>query len=69
MIDGNTIKVYTEGKVYVVRYIGITVPRYDDVKEPFGQAAQMKNSKLVFGKEISLMKDVSDKDSVGHLMR
>ena len=69
VIDGNTIKVYTDNLVYVVRYIGIDVPKYDSVKEPYGDAAMFKNSNLVFGKEVSLVKDVSDKDPVGRLLR
>lgn len=69
VIDGDTIRVYTGGLVYVVRYIGIQVPRYDSVKELFGQAAMSKNSSLVYGQDVSLIKDVSDKDSAGRLLR
>jgi len=69
VLDGNTIKVYMEDKVYFVRYIGIQVPKYGEVQELYGQAAMLKNSSLVFGKEVSLIKDVSDKDSAGRLLR
>lgn len=69
IIDGNTIKVLMSEKVYVIRYIGVKVPRDDEVKEPFGPAATNLNSQLVYGKEISLIADVSDKDDRGRLLR
>ena len=52
-----------------MRYIGIAVPKYDEVQELFGEAAMLRNSNLVFGKDVSLVKDVSDKDPAGRLLR
>lgn len=69
VIDGNTINVYTDGLVYVVRYIGIAVPKYDGVKEPYGEVAMSRNSNLVYGKDVSLVQDVSEKDPAGRLLR
>ncbi len=69
VVDGNTIRVYMEDKIYFVRYIGIAVPRYDQVKQLYGDAATFKNSGLVYGKEVSLIRDVSDKDAAGRLLR
>ena len=69
IVDGNTIKVLMNEKVYVVRYIGIKVPRDGEIKEPFGPAATFANSQLVYGKEIVLIPDVSDKDDRGRLLR
>ena len=69
IIDGNTIKVFMDDKVYVVRYIGIDVPAYGEVNEPYGQEAAFKNADLVFSKEIVLIPDITDKDPVGRLLR
>lgn len=69
VIDGNTIKVLMNGKVYVVRYIGIKVPRDGEIKELFGPAATYVNSQLVYGKEVVLIPDISDKDDRGRLLR
>ena len=69
IIDGNTIKVLIDGKVYVVRYIGIKVPRDGEVKEPFGPAATYANGSLTYGKDIVLISDETDKDERGRLLR
>lgn len=65
VLDGNTIKVLMDGLVYVVRYIGIAVP-----ENPFeANAARQFNASLVFGREVILVPDQSDKDSAGRLIR
>jgi endonuclease YncB( thermonuclease family) len=71
VIDGNTIKVLlaSDGKIYVVRYIGIAVPKYGEVQEPYGEAAEIKNYNLVFGHTISMFADAADKDPAGRLLR
>lgn len=69
IIDGNTIKVFIGEYVYVVRYIGIDVPAYGNVSEPFGPEATFKNVDLVYRKEVTLIPDRSDKDSRGRLLR
>ncbi len=69
VVDGNTIRVYMEEKVYFVRYIGIDVPRDDEVKQLYGPAATFKNSSLVYGKQVTLIGDAADKDAVGRLLR
>ena len=51
--------------VYVVRYIGVGLPQ-DHVD---GANAFRANSELVFRREITLIADVSDKDSSGRLLR
>lgn len=65
ILDGNTIKVLIDGLVYVVRYIGISAPEDTIIREK----ARLENAKLVFGKEITLFADQSDKDASGRLLR
>lgn len=69
VVDGDTIRVYMEDKVYFVRYIGIDVPSDGEVKQLYGPAATFTNSSLVYGKQVTLIQDVSGKDPVGHLLR
>ncbi len=69
VVDGNTIRVYTGGLVYFVRYIGVDVPRDGEVKQLYGPSATYENSSLVYGKSVTLIRDVSDKDAAGRLLR
>ncbi|GAG80741.1 unnamed protein product, partial [marine sediment metagenome] len=66
VIDGDTIEVDLNGKVYKVRYIGINSPEYD---QPFGNEATQANSSLVSGKNVILEKDVSGTDKYGRPLR
>ena len=69
VIDGDTIELDTKQKV---RYIGIDTP---ETKHPqkgvecFGKEAYEKNKELVEGKTVQLMKDVSEVDKYGRLLR
>lgn len=65
VLDGNTVRVLIDRLVYVVRYIGVAIPENKD----YANAARIENTKLVYGKEVSLIMDVSDKDSRGRLLR
>lgn len=65
ILDGNTINVLIDGLVYVVRYIGVEAPE-DAV---LAEKARLENAKLVFGKEVALITDESDKDERGRLLR
>jgi len=65
VLDGNTIKALIDGLVYVVRYIGVSAPQ-DTVN---GEKARLENVNLVFGKDIVLIVDQSDKDANGRLLR
>ncbi|HUH98243.1 MAG TPA: thermonuclease family protein [Anaerolineales bacterium] len=71
VLDGNTIKVLLDrdGKIYVVRYIGIAVPAYGETQELYGRAAELDNFDLVFAQKVSLFGDNSDKDPAGRLLR
>lgn len=63
VIDGDTIEIEEKIKV---RYIGINSP---EVEQCFANESYMENKKLVEGKTIVLIKDVSDKDKYGRLLR
>lgn len=69
VIDGDTIQV-EGGKV--VRYIGIDTPETVDPRQGvqcFGKEASDKNKGLVAGKKVRLVKDVSETDRYGRLLR
>ena len=73
VIDGDTIEI--EGKIKV-RYIGINTPEiYHDTtgkktgEQCFANESYLENKKLVEGKIITLIKDVSDKDKYGRFLR
>jgi micrococcal nuclease len=69
VVDGDTIKL-ENGKV--VRYIGIDTPEVVDPRKPvqcFGKDASAKNRELVEGKEVMLVKDVSETDKYDRLLR
>lgn len=72
VIDGDTIEVNLVGKIYKVRYIGIDTPETVDPEKPiqsFGLEASAKNKELVEGKTVRLVKDVSETDKYGRLLR
>ncbi len=69
VIDGDTIEISGGKKV---RYIGIDSPETKDpkkTKQCFGEEAYLKNKELVEGKQIRMVKDVSETDRYGRLLR
>lgn len=69
VVDGDTIKI--EGGE-VVRYIGMNTPEAVAPKKPvecFGKEASVKNKELVQGKTVELVRDVSNRDRYGRLLR
>ncbi len=66
VVDGDTIDVSMEGKVYRVRYIGVDTPELD---EPFYQEATQANASMVLNKKLILFRDVSETDRYGRLLR
>jgi len=66
VIDGDTIDVSISGKIYRVRYIGMNTP---EIGKPYYQEATDKNKELVAGKTVLLIKDVSETDEYGRLLR
>jgi micrococcal nuclease len=65
IIDGDTIELENGEKV---RYIGIDTPE-KTTNDCFNTQATAKNSELVMGKKVSLVKDVSERDRYGRLLR
>lgn len=67
IIDGDTIDVRLEdGEIYRVRYIGIDTPERDEF---YFNESSAENSRLVAGQTIILLKDVSETDRFGRLLR
>ncbi len=64
--DGDTIEVEINGREYDVRYIGVDTPERD---EPFYQEATDLNIDLVKNETVILVRDVSDTDQYGRLLR
>lgn len=69
VVDGDTIDVEINGQVYRVRYIGIDTPEMTTQIEYFGKEASVKNAGLVSGETVTLVKDVSETDRYGRLLR
>ena len=79
VIDGDTIEVRIEngagglpGGLRVVRYIGMDTPETVDPNRPvecFGHEASERNRELVAGQRVELVKDVSEHDAYGRLLR
>jgi endonuclease YncB( thermonuclease family) len=65
VLDGNTVRVLIEKLVYVVRYTGVAAPE----NKVYSEKAKAENFKLVYGKDVMLTVDKSDKDSRGRLLR
>ena len=69
VIDGVTIEVQLSGAVRLVRYIGIQSPGTgSSSSREAGQAADINRS-LVEGRDVLLVRDVSEVDSQGSLLR
>lgn len=65
ILDGNTVRVLIDKLVYVVRYAGVEAPE----NPVYAEAAKIANTGLVYGREIVMYSDVSDKDSRGRFLR
>lgn len=69
VIDGDTIAVEIHNRRYRVRYIGIDTPEVTTPIEYFGQEATERNRVLVENRKVTLVKDVSETDRYGRLLR
>jgi micrococcal nuclease len=69
VIDGDTIEVQIGGQKYRVRYIGMDTPEDTSQVEYFGPEATRYNQDLVGGKNVVMIKDVSETDQYGRLLR
>lgn len=66
IIDGDTIDVELDGEVRRLRYIGMDTPERG---EPFYEEAAEANRRLVQGRQVILVRDVSETDRFGRLLR
>lgn len=69
VVDGDTIELVGGERV---RYVGIDTPETVDPRKPvmcFGHEASAKNKELVEGKEVRLVRDITDRDKYGRLLR
>lgn len=66
VIDGDTIEVSMGGSSWRVRYIGMDTP---EVGQACGSEATQANAALVSGQTVRMVKDKSDTDRYGRLLR
>jgi micrococcal nuclease len=66
VIDGDTIDVEIDGEEFRVRYVGVNTPERD---EPCYWEAWQANRRLVEGQIVTLVRDVSETDRYGRLLR
>ena len=66
VVDGDTIDVLIGGETFRVRYIGMDTPERGD---PYFSEATDKNSQLLQGQSVTLIKDVSETDQFGRILR
>lgn len=69
VIDGDTVALDNGERV---RYVGMDTPETKDPRKPvqcFGERAHERNAELVQGKRVRLVRDVSDRDHYGRLLR
>ncbi len=66
VIDGDTIEVELDGREYRLRYIGVDAPERE---EPFYEEAREFNRDLVEDQTVILVRDVSETDQYGRLLR
>ena len=66
VIDGDTIVV---GGGERVRYVGVDAPEAGEAPEPFGAEATELNRRLVEDQTVLLVRDTSDRDRFGRLLR
>ena len=66
VIDGDTINVVIDGTTHRVRYIGVNTPERNE--GCFSEASEANNL-MVMGKTVRLVKDKSETDRYGRLLR
>ncbi|HOB16609.1 MAG TPA: thermonuclease family protein [Defluviitoga sp.] len=69
IIDGDTVEIEIDGKIYKTRFVGIDTPESTTKIEPFGLEASLFTTKELLGKTVYLEKDVSETDRYGRLLR
>ena len=66
VVDGDTINVVMNDEEYRVRYIGMNTP---EKGQPFADLATQANQELVQDQTVIMVKDVSETDRYGRLLR
>lgn len=66
VIDGDTIDVRIGGEGYRVRYVGVNTPESDELCYSEARSA---NARLVEGRTVRLVRDQSNTDRYGRLLR
>jgi endonuclease YncB( thermonuclease family) len=66
VIDGDTIDVMLNGEVVRVRYVGVNTPERDEVCYSDAVSA---NRRMVEGQTVTLVRDTSETDRYGRLLR
>ena len=71
IVDGDTIRVLLDrdGLIYSLRYIGIDTPEMNPAGQTFAAEVNARNTELAYGKSVLLIKDVSETDPYGRLLR
>ena len=69
VIDGDSIEVRLDGKLFEVRYIGVNTPEYYSKDRPAAIHATQANEALLSDKEVFLFRDVSEIDKYNRLLR
>lgn len=73
IVDGDTIEVQTSDSAkFTVRYIGMDTPEIHHPTKKvqcFGKEAADKNTEIVFNRDIYMVKDISETDRYGRLLR
>lgn len=71
-IDGDTLEIEYQGKATKLRYIGINAPESVDPRrgtQCFGKESAKENQRLTENKLVYLVRDISDTDKFGRLLR
>jgi micrococcal nuclease len=66
VFDGDTIEVELDGRIYRLRYIGVDSPERD---EPYYEDAFDFNRDLVEDETVTIVRDISETDQYGRLLR
>lgn len=72
VIDGDTIEVSLNGQEEKVRLVGMDTPETVDPRKPvgcFGKEASDETKSLLTGREVLMIKDVSETDKYSRLLR
>lgn len=71
VLDGDTIRVLLDrdGRVYSVRYLGANAPALEGATAALGLEARKRSLQLVYRKQVILVRDITDTDASGTLLR